>query len=65
VAVGRIVFSHNCEPPFVGGLFQAAQAAKGKKGRKKTGNLILISCCTPAVSVYFPNILFYCLLIME
>ena len=27
-AVGRVVFFHGCEPPFVGGFFQAAQAAK-------------------------------------
>jgi hypothetical protein len=31
-AVGRVVFSHGCEPPFVGGFFQAAQAAKGGLG---------------------------------
>ncbi len=30
--VGRVVFSHGCEPPFVGGFFQAAQAAKGGLG---------------------------------
>ena len=28
VAVGRVVSFHGCEPPFVGGFFQAAQAAK-------------------------------------
>ncbi len=27
-AVGRVVSFHGCEPPFVGGFFQAAQAAK-------------------------------------
>jgi len=26
--VGRVVSFHGCEPPFVGGFFQAAQAAK-------------------------------------
>ena len=32
VAVGRVVSFHGCEPPFVGGFFQAAQAAKGGLG---------------------------------
>lgn len=27
-SVGRVVSFHGCEPPFVGGFFQAAQAAK-------------------------------------
>ena len=29
VTVGRVVSFHGCEPPFMGGFFQAAQAAKG------------------------------------
>ena len=32
VAVGRVVSFHGCESPFVGGFFQAAQAAKGGLG---------------------------------
>ncbi len=32
VAVGCVVSFHGCEPPFVGGFFQAAQAAKGGLG---------------------------------
>ena len=31
-SVGRVVSFHGCEPPFVGGFFQAAQAAKGGLG---------------------------------
>lgn len=31
-AVGRVVSFHGCEPPFMGGFFQAAQAAKGGLG---------------------------------
>ena len=31
-AAGRVVSFHGCEPPFMGGFFQAAQAAKGGLG---------------------------------